>query len=77
MSEWHEFRWQGKPIVNIEVWCEEHGDRMVEGERHRSFVGAMSGKMIVQRERFRMPESFFNRLTDTEGWIYELEEPHE
>lgn len=71
----HEFRsagftWRGEPITDIEQWCRERGEHLVQFRCERKVPNVVTDRLDTETKEGEMPESFWNNLLMTHGWHY-------
>ena len=57
-----QFIWKGEPIVDIEAWAAERGERMIKYSRTQRVANIFTGTINKVVTTGRMPESFYNQL---------------
>lgn len=62
--------WRGQLIPDIRAWATERGERIVRYEARRERPNMLTGRLEVEVVEGEMPESFWNSLMISDGWVY-------
>lgn len=72
VNSYEYFTWQGKPILDINQWCQDRGESLIHYHAERMVPSPFPTKsLLIKEERDGiMPESFWNSLRQDGGWVY-------
>ncbi len=71
----HTFYWRGEPIRDIREWAARRGERMVIYHGERQCPNPYTGQLDIETDDGEMPESFWNSLHMSNGWVYREVQP--
>jgi len=65
-----QYEWRGKPIKDIKAWCKKRKEKMIYYYAYRHVPSLFARKMVKEELYGKMPSSFWETLTMSDGWIY-------